>query len=461
MELKESAYLLIGSFILLLTIGYITASVIFFFSSAIFLTLIVLDYALLMYRLAAGRRHITAHCRLSHRERAPGQSGTLEAAIAYSGPRALAISMSLLADESIGIGSFPERISLSSGRPVNMVVPLTPTMCGEYTIGPAIGSVETMLFKASFSLGVSLAMDVRLPIGRQYSRPNTMHHQYRSFAVGDVTMDKKGGTDFSGIRNYVPGDNIRHIDWTRTIKYRDIIVKEFENVHSLPAFFLMDVSIAGRNGELSLGMYTAMSAIDRLLSDTEPVGLVCFSRDDIVHYLRPNIGRSHIQQLKKALSDVRPMYPMDGMRPNIYQLKELYDLGREYDKSIGHPVLEPIFKETLKAFSANIRDDGFARAIHKAICAADGEYRIIVVTGLSMGLASLTNGIRLASYYGHHVTVILVPPGWHDDDLSIYAEVASKLRSRSINAMIVQPNQTMDTTIYPGRIKSRPTMIGG
>jgi hypothetical protein len=457
MELKESAYLFIGSFALFLTLGYITASVIFFFSSAILLSLIALDYALLRYRLALARRHITVHCSLSHKERAPGRQGRLEADIAYSGPRRLMLSLSILADEGISVGSLPGRISLSPGLPVKLAVTLTPWMCGEYSVGPAIGSVETMLLKASFPLGERLAMGVRLPIGRQYLRPNSIHHHDRYFIVGDVTMDKKSGSDFFGIRNYVPGDNIRRIDWTRTIKYRSVIIKEFESMRSLPTFFLMDVSIAGRNGEpgISPGMQTASTVIDKLLSDTEPVGLICFSQDDIVHYARPDIGRSHIQGLKKALSEVRSIDPIDSVRQNPLQLQELYDLGKEYDKSIGHRVLEPLFEETLRAYSANIRDDGFARAIRKAIEAADGEYNIIVITALSMGMASLSNSLRLASYYGHHVTVILVPPAQHNDDTLAYAAAASKLRSRSINVMVVQPGETTNTALYEGRVKSR------
>src|SRR5437016_10470976 len=62
-----------------------------------------------------------------------------------------------------------------------------------------------------------------------------MSGQYRSNFKGQ-------GVQFSEHRLYVPGDDIRHIDWKVSARSRDPLVKKYEEERELTLFLVVDVS---------------------------------------------------------------------------------------------------------------------------------------------------------------------------------------------------------------------------
>lgn len=64
---------------------------------------------------------------------------------------------------------------------------------------------------------------------------NIFSGQYKSKLKGN-------GLEFSDIRRYTPGDDVRNIDWKVTAKQRKAYVKEFTEERELSIFLLIDVS---------------------------------------------------------------------------------------------------------------------------------------------------------------------------------------------------------------------------
>lgn len=50
------------------------------------------------------------------------------------------------------------------------------------------------------------------------------------------------GLEFSDLREYVPGDSVKRIDWKTTARQNDVFVKNFEQERDLKVFFFLDVS---------------------------------------------------------------------------------------------------------------------------------------------------------------------------------------------------------------------------
>ncbi len=73
-------------------------------------------------------------------------------------------------------------------------------------------------------------------------------------------------------------------------------------------------------------------------------------------------------------------------------------------------------EETLNERLLNVKMDGFVRAITKASQSTGSPCQVVVITNLSMGIDSLLNGIRIAGYYGHSVSVVLTPHIWYQDN---------------------------------------------
>src|SRR6185437_11961992 len=59
---------------------------------------------------------------------------------------------------------------------------------------------------------------------------------------------KGAGVQFSEHRIYVPGDDVRHIDWKVSARSRDPMLKRYEEERELTVFLIVDVSGSGDFG---------------------------------------------------------------------------------------------------------------------------------------------------------------------------------------------------------------------
>jgi uncharacterized protein (DUF58 family) len=120
---------------------------------------------------------------------------------------------------------------------------------------------------------------------------------YRGFSV-----------EFSQYRQYMPGDEIRTIDWKVYARTDRLYVKQYEEETNLFAHLLIDVSrsmqVAGDgDGSLSkfdYGRYLSAALAYLLVRQQDAVGLVAFD-DDIVEYLPSRGGRGHLENVLQAL----------------------------------------------------------------------------------------------------------------------------------------------------------------
>ncbi len=121
---------------------------------------------------------------------------------------------------------------------------------------------------------------------------------------------KGRGMNFDEVREYVPGDAIRTIDWNVTARTGVPHVKKFTEERELTILLLIDVSNSGLFGSgdetkremmAELGSVLAFSAV----RNNDKVGLVLFS-DFVELYIPPKKGRSHILRVIREILFFRP-----------------------------------------------------------------------------------------------------------------------------------------------------------
>ena len=117
------------------------------------------------------------------------------------------------------------------------------------------------------------------------------------------------GMEFEEVREYQPGDDIRHIDWNVTARMGQPYVKMHREERELTVMLLVDVSSSGAFGSgtklknevaaeiAALIAYTAIKSNDR-------VGLIIFS-DRIEHFIPPKKGRSHVWRVIRDILTFR------------------------------------------------------------------------------------------------------------------------------------------------------------
>lgn len=116
------------------------------------------------------------------------------------------------------------------------------------------------------------------------------------------------GIEFSQVREYLPGDDIRTIDWNVTARTGVPHVKEFVEERDLTVIIAVDVSGSMAFGSVDwrkcdiaaeLASIFAFSAVQNF----DRVGLLLFD-DGVRAFIPPRRGRTHAQVLVRAAVDV-------------------------------------------------------------------------------------------------------------------------------------------------------------
>jgi uncharacterized protein (DUF58 family) len=120
---------------------------------------------------------------------------------------------------------------------------------------------------------------------------------------GDWKSAFKGrGMEFDEVRPYVPGDDVRHLDWNVTARTAEPFVKVFREERQLTVLLAVDVSgstlvgSGGRDGRTDRRLQIARVAAGLAyagIRNRDQVGLVTFS-DRVEHYLSPRASRGHV-----------------------------------------------------------------------------------------------------------------------------------------------------------------------
>jgi uncharacterized protein (DUF58 family) len=120
---------------------------------------------------------------------------------------------------------------------------------------------------------------------------------------------KGRGIEFSEVREYVPGDDIRAIDWNVTARMNAPFVKEFIEERALNIYIMMDVSASNDFGlsksKKESGYEIAASIIFSALRNNDNVGL-CLFTDKVEKFVRPKKGRKHMLMVLRDMIYFEP-----------------------------------------------------------------------------------------------------------------------------------------------------------
>jgi len=121
---------------------------------------------------------------------------------------------------------------------------------------------------------------------------------------------KGRGMEFSEVREYQIGDDVRTIDWNVSARMNHPYVKVFEEERELTVMLLVDVSSSGNFGTASqmkgeiaaeLCAVLAFSAI----KNNDKVGLIIFS-DKIEKFIPPRKGKQHVLRVIREIIYFKP-----------------------------------------------------------------------------------------------------------------------------------------------------------
>lgn len=118
---------------------------------------------------------------------------------------------------------------------------------------------------------------------------------------------KGRGMEFSEVREYQFGDDVRDIDWNVTARFHRPYIKVFEEERELTVMLLIDVSGSldfGTQHQMKRDMVTEIAATLAFsaIQNNDKIGVVFFS-DKIEKYIPPKKGRKHILYIIREMLD--------------------------------------------------------------------------------------------------------------------------------------------------------------
>nr|WP_237690459.1 DUF58 domain-containing protein [Salegentibacter tibetensis] len=119
--------------------------------------------------------------------------------------------------------------------------------------------------------------------------------------------------EFEQIKEYVPGDDVRTINWKATAKQGDLMVNQFQDEKAQPIYSIIDTGRVMKmpfNG-LSLLDYAINSSLafsNIALRKKDKVGLISFSAK-IENILKANAKLSQLQQIMERLYNINTQFP--------------------------------------------------------------------------------------------------------------------------------------------------------
>lgn len=206
--------------------------------------------------------------------------------------------------------------------------------------------------------------------------------EVKDLFAGDYHSVFKGqGMAFEEVREYEPGDEIRHIDWNVTARMQRPFIKKFREERELTVMLVVDVSSSCQfatktrlKSEIiaEIGALLAFSAI----KNQDNVGLLLFT-DEVELFIRPGKTIRHVLRIIRELLYFKPKHKKTNFNEALSYLDKVQrkscicflisdfltpHFGHEFDITakkhdlIAVQVFDPAEKTLPKCGIINIRD---------------------------------------------------------------------------------------------------------
>ncbi len=147
------------------------------------------------------------------------------------------------------------------------------------------------------------------------------------FAGRYHSVFKGRGMEFQEVREYVPGDDIRSIDWNVTARTGAPHVKKFTEERELTVMLLVDISASNRFGstpQLKRDLAAEIAAVLAFsaIANHDRVGLILFT-DRVEKHIPPRKGPPHVLRVISEILAARPASPRTDLAPALEYLNHV------------------------------------------------------------------------------------------------------------------------------------------
>lgn len=217
---------------------------------------------------------------------------------------------------------FPPELKLSDSRETEFAVEaqtvadftygLKPPRRGKYEFGKtAIRFLSRFgLVWCQADLGVAEAIKVYPNMRRAREMELKALGANSVSAVQRKAVRRGEGRDFESMRDYVRGDELRHISWTATARRSRLTTRQYQIERDQTILIALDAGrlMTGRIGaetKFDTAIHASLALMSAAARGGDNCGLLVFGRK-VKKFLPPNKGVGHIDACLEALHDLEP-----------------------------------------------------------------------------------------------------------------------------------------------------------
>jgi uncharacterized protein (DUF58 family) len=208
-------------------------------------------------------------------------------------------------------GELARSVRLHTGEERELELAIRCTSWGVYDIGELRIHARDAFRLVTWAARIEAAHRLKA-----YPRPVALRRllepmQTQAFAGSQVARVKGDGVEYADIREFVPGDRMRSINWRASARRRTLVVNERHPERNADVVLFVDSFTDVRGADRSLleeAIRAAASLATRYLERRDRVGLVSFG--GVLRWLQPGMGASQRYRLVETMLEtgIAPTY---------------------------------------------------------------------------------------------------------------------------------------------------------
>jgi uncharacterized protein (DUF58 family) len=201
-----------------------------------------------------------------------------------------------------------------------------------------------------------------------------------NLAALKVTYGLRSGVEYYGSQLYQPGDSLKQIDWKHSLKYNELISKEYTEFHGQPAIVLINLAVSSAEEADKLAYNIIATAIS-LAQENIPTSLAAYDHESVkvttpaLHPRQLILKSLQVaQEMVTFVNPVKYLGPPDvtRLRANISRIR--------LAESKAATVLAELLQLEYKSLGNTARHNPATKALTEAFMKVDKQSNIVVIS---------------------------------------------------------------------------------
>jgi len=297
-----------------------------------------------------------------------------------------------------------------------------------FTTVNGIVSDRWQLFTSTFSKKVQTDVIV-------HSDPNEIKKAKRASKTEHDTLALPSliGTEITremeGIREYLPGDLLRDIDWKASSRLQTLLTKTFQKKETLETVILLDCSrnmrrTTGKHAKIEHAMVIGIHLTNILQSMHHQVGLIAYDEFKILTNISPSWNYQRIFKELSYLPSIIKTYTYATPKPNTIDEFTTQE-PEEHQRFLS--TIHPFLAGGKRKIKHRIQATGIYEAT-KILFHGSKSKHLIIITDLETNRDALYAAVTLAHAQHYKIWLLtLFTPYYHLDTTQLSTDTLEKL----------------------------------